>query len=270
MTVRPLLILAACLLLALSGCAWVPSALRIGGTPLERVEKREEKQDAAKERLLKASQEAAHKTADALAAAPESRPVEVARDFATEAASGLDQALGAPTAGDAAKWQDLVRRLISEDAKVREQAERERSADRAEIARLGDKLAEATAATVRAEEKALKYAAEVDRIADILRKAVWLIGGVVVLWVLSQALSIAARFNPAFAGAASLVNTVAAPAVQYAFSRAKTGLQKVGAALADADKAKDEAAVKILAYLDANTDVDHQAVIAAARKEAAQ
>ena len=248
----------------LSGCAWVPSALRIGGTPIERVEKREDKEDAARGKLLRASQEAAHKAADALAVAPDSRPVVVARDFACEATASLDQALGAPAAGEAGKWQDLVRRLVSEDAAIRATAEKERNADRAEIARLGERLAEASAATVRAEEKALKYAAEVDRIADMLRKVVWIAGGVAALWVLSQVLSIAGRLNPAFAGVAAMVNTVAAPAVQFAFNRAKKGLQKVGSALAEADKAKDAAADKIRAYLDVHTDADHQAVIAEA------
>ena len=261
-------VIAAALVLAcgamLSGCAWVPSALRIGGTPIERVEKREDKEDAARGKLLKASQEAAHKAADALAVAPDSRPVVVARDFAGEATASLDQALGAPAAGEAGKWQDLVRRLVSEDAAIRATAEKERNADRAEIARLGERLAEASAATVRAEERALKYAAEVDRIADMLRKVVWIAGGVAALWVLSQVLSIAGRLNPAFAGVAAMVNTVAAPAVQFAFNRAKKGLQKVGSALAEADKAKDTAADKIRAYLDVHTDADHQAVIAEA------
>ena len=251
-----------------AGCSWIPSAIRVGGTPIERAEKKEDKEDAAKDKLLKKGQEAAHKAKEALSAAPESRPVEVAKDFASEVVASMDQALGAPQVGETAQWKDLVQRLLSEDAKIRAKAEAERNADRAEIARLSDRLAEASAATVRAEEKAMKYAKEVDRIADILRKAIWLIGGVVVLWVLSQVLSIAARLNPAFSGAASMVNTIAAPAVQFAFSRAKTGLQKVGTALAEADKAKDDVSAKIRAYLDTHTDSDHQAIISSACKAA--
>jgi len=254
-------ILCACLLL--TGCALIPSSLRIGGTPLDRVEAKEVKQTAAQTKLLKASQEAAHKADVALAAAPESRPVDVARDFTAEAVAGLDQALGAPAAGDAAQWKDLVRRLLSENEQIRTKADKERGADREEIAKLGDKYASAVAATERAEAKNREYERKIEGLADIVRKAIFVGGAVVGLWLLSQLLSIAARFNPAFSAAASIVSGIAAPATQFALTRAKAGLAKVGEAIAGAEKHAPEVAAKIREYVDAAADSDHKAEIAA-------
>jgi len=268
MTRRPLVPLVMVLALFWAGCHLLPSGLQIGGTPLDRVEAKEVKQTAAQVKLLKASQEAAHKADVALAAAPESRPVEVARDFTAEAVAGLDQALGSPSAGDAAQWKDLVRRLLSENEQIRAKADRERGADREQIAKLGDKYASAVAATERAEAKNREYEAKIEGLADIVRKVIFIGGAVVGLWLLSQLLSIAARFNPAFSAAASIVSGIAAPATQFALTRAKAGLAKVGEAIASAEKHAPEIAAKMRDFVDTAADADHKAEIAAACRAA--
>lgn len=256
----------ACALL-LTGCG-LPSSWRVFDTPLERQEKRVAQESQARNHVLAGAQAAAHQTVLALESAPPSRATEVAMDFAAEAQTLLDQAQGAPLAGDVARWQGLVDRLLSDNQEIRTSAERERVKDREAIAAVADKLAQATAARVRAEAQVREYAKENERLADMVRKAFWIVGGLAGLWLASQALAIAARFNPALAGVSGLVNGIAAPAVQFAASRAQQGLHRIGTALATVRREAPAVAAQVIPYLDAETDRDHQAEIRRAAEAA--
>jgi len=105
---------------------------------------------AAQHAENKAAQRAVHQTAAALAAAPDSPAVAVARDFNGEAKALLDQANGAPSADAVAAWQKVVAGLLSESAAEREQAARDRAAQGAEISALAQKLTQSEAAHARA------------------------------------------------------------------------------------------------------------------------
>lgn len=246
---------------ALAGCNWIPSGARIFGTPLTRVESKEAKEDTARNAVLRGAQEAVHKAGDALASAGDDRPAVVARDFVSEAQALLDQSLGTPPAGTVAEWRNLVNRLLSENAEIRQAAERERRDDAERISEIATKLADATAARAAAEAKVREYAAENERIADMLRKMVWFVGAIAGLWLLGQVLAIAGRFNPALAGVSAVVNTVAAPGVQFIASRAQTGLQRVGEGMALIRRKLPEAAEKVAELMNQRADDDHQTII---------
>jgi hypothetical protein len=258
----PLVALSASLLL--SGCIGLPSNWKPWGTPLDRQEDRAAKADTARAAVIGAAQESAHKTAAALSFAPPSRPVEIARGFAGETRTLLDQAAGAPKAGDAAQWQSLVERLLSENEAIRTQAERERVKDAEQVAKIADRLAAAEARADTATAKALDYARDNERLADMVRKFWWILIGLGALWVLSQMLTLAARFNPVLAPFATAANAIAAPALERARVRAVEGLQSVGRGLAEARKVAGQVTEQVIAHLDSNTDREHQRIIAAA------
>jgi len=253
--------------LLLSGCIGLPSSWKFWGTPLTSAAKTEAKLDAQQAAAIGAAQEAAHKTAAALPFAPPSRPVEVARDFAQEARSLLDQVAGAPKVGDEAAWRDLVSRLLSENEAIRLKAENERREDAEEVAELSAKLARIEAAKEASDAKVAEYAKDNERLADIVRKFYWIAGGLAALWLLSQVLTFAARLNPALAPFAGVVNAVAAPALARARARAVEGLEAVGKGLREARQVVGTVAERVVDHLDANTDREHQAVIARAAKE---
>ena len=94
-------------MLLLSGCVGLPSGWKFWGTPLTRMESKQEDVSAAQLQATRAAQELIHKTTAALSHAPASRPVEVASSFAQEARTILDQAVGAPSVGDSAEWRGL-------------------------------------------------------------------------------------------------------------------------------------------------------------------
>lgn len=107
--------------------------------------------DEKREAVFKAAQIAGHEAATALAAAPASRPVEVATESANTASALMDQALGAPTVGELAALRARVTALLSENESVRSAAEKERASIRADAAALSRELAAASAARAKAE-----------------------------------------------------------------------------------------------------------------------
>jgi hypothetical protein len=244
-------------LTGLVGCM-LPSGWRVSDTALETVQKKEAKEAQVRAQVIQGAQEAAHKSAMALAAAAPSRATTVATDFAAEATALLDQAVGAPKAGDLSSWRDLVSALLSDNAAIRQKAEAQRSSDAERMADLSDKLAASAAATARAEAQVREYARENERLADLVRKALWIGGGLAGLWLLAQLLSIAARFSPALGGVASVVNAIATPATQYALSRAQALPARIGAFMNDVRAAGDGLADRVTPLLDAVTDADHQ------------
>ena len=187
MTMRPLVALP---LILLTGCAtgtgakWYAPATWFSHAPADTVDKALTKQDAAREAAVKAAQRATHETAEALAAAPDSRPVAVATDANASAMALLDQAAGALPAGDLAKIRAQVAGLLSDNAKLRAAAERTRDADRANESKLAEKLAAADAAVAKSEHALREAFDRENALANQLRSQValaWILGGVAVL-----------------------------------------------------------------------------------------
>lgn len=268
---EPLIVLWPCaliLVVALSACTWIPSALRIGGTPMAKLEKAEAKQAAAAVVAVAAAQSSVHQAGLALGTAGDSRPVQVARDFVNEAQALLDQSQGAPTANEIAKWEKLVAGLVSENEAVRAAAEREREANRRDVAKISARLSTAAAQSDEWRVKAMTYAADADQKADLVRKLVFWCGLVVGLWLLAQLLRVGAFFVPALAPAATLLGSVAAPAVQFAASRAQQGLQLVGTAIGTIRKEAPALAEKVTGYFD--DKVEHPALRKTIREAAEQ
>lgn len=138
-------------LLLLSGCAtgqnahWWSPGTWFSHREANASDKATAKQDAAQDAAVKMAQKLVHETAEALALAPDSRPVAVATDSNAEAMALLDQAAGAVTAGELAKIRARVAGLLSENAAIRAAAEQERAHERANSAEISKKLAKADA-----------------------------------------------------------------------------------------------------------------------------
>lgn len=96
--------------------------------------------DTAREDLLRAAQREAHRADLAIAAAPESRPVEVARDAAGNATAALDQALGPLSTEEAKALRERVAALLSEVAAIRQSAEQAQARDTAALLDAGRAL----------------------------------------------------------------------------------------------------------------------------------
>jgi hypothetical protein len=254
----------------LAGCSLIPSTWWIGGSPLAKVEKKEAAKTAARELVLQGAQEAMHKTNLALdeITAPD-RPAIVAQEYGLQAQDLVDQALGIPPEANAAAWRNLVKRLISDNAQIRAQAEKERTADTREISRLSDRFAQATAAAQRANTRALDYARESEGYANFARYLKLGFFGLIGLIALGTILSLASRFFPALGLASKIVNGVVAPGITFVAHRAEAGLKAVGQGLAALRKGEPQAEQLIERYLDPVTDQDHQAIIAAASAAAA-
>jgi len=160
---KPVYAIAAAILFALSGCAtgtgahWYAPATWFSHAPAAAVDKAEGKVDTARENAVKAAQKAVHETGTALAAAPASRPVEVATESNATASALLDQAAGPLTAAELAAIRAQIAGLLSDNAALRAEAEKARSSERDTAAVLGDKLAAAESARTAA-EKSLRTA----------------------------------------------------------------------------------------------------------------
>jgi hypothetical protein len=255
------------ILLLLGGCLYIPSGLNPFGTPIDKVEHTEAKRDDAREKLLKNAQEQAHKAATAISEPASERRDEVAKGYALETAGSLDQALGAPMAGESAQWRKVVSDLLSENSELRKKAEESEARTRRENAATSEKLAAKEAALLKAQKQVIEYAKENEGLADIVRWALFIGVGLAVLWVLAQVITIAARFNPAFGVAASLINTVAAPAANYTAQRAKAGLSALGRAVGEINEKLPAARERVVEILDQHLDEDHKRISSAARNK---
>ena len=251
--------------LAFTACSLIPSGWRIGGSPLDKNERAQAKLKVAQDQAIAGAQASVHKAGMALEQAPaNNRPVEVARDFVTEAQALLDQAKGAPAANEVAQWHDLVMGLLSENTAIRQAAEKQRAEDTAVTSDLARRLAAATANAERANERALSYARQSEELADFARKLKLGFFAIVGLLVLGTVLSVASRFVPQFAMAAKVINGIVAPGITYAANRAEEGLKRVGTGLAALRKAETSGDALIGKYFDGVTDADHQAIISRA------
>ncbi len=254
--------------LALTGCALWPSTWRIGGTPLEKTEHAKQQLAAAQADAIGGAQAAVHQAGIALASAPDSRAVVVARDFVAEAQALIDQARGAPNAAEVQRYREVVAGLLSENAAVRAAAEKQRATDSAANGELAQKLAAAMAKAERADARALEYARDREGLADFaakLKLGFYLLIG---LLVLGTVLSVAARFVPQLGLAAKVINGVVAPGITFAAHRAQRGLQQVGAGMARLRTLATNADDLIERAFDGPIDSDHKAFISAAASAA--
>lgn len=252
------------ILFAVAACSLIPSGWRIGGSPLDKNERAQAAKGTAIEGAIRGAQKAVHQAEAALHQAPaDNRAVALGRDFVAEARLLLDQAKGAPTYAEETEWRQLVAALLSENETVRSAAEKQRASDATLTADLAKRLASATAAAERANERALGYARESEDLADFARKLKLGFFALIGVFVLGTALSIAARFVPALGLAAKVVNGVVAPGITFAAHRAQEGLVRVGQGMARLRSLAGNAEDLIERSFDGVTDADHQALIAA-------
>ncbi len=126
--------------LVLTGCAstsgarWYNPGTWFSGSEGRAVVRTEGKVEAASNEVLKAAQKTAHETQLALVAAPESRPVEVARESNDATVSALDQIAGPLTVAEVAGLRAQVAGLLSEVATQRAEAEQARQERRETLA----------------------------------------------------------------------------------------------------------------------------------------
>lgn len=129
------------LLFVLAGCAstgsntrWWSPGTWFSGSEARKVESLNAQLGEAVDRAQKEAQRAAHETQLALAAAPESRAVEIARESNAAAVSILDQLAGPLTYEETAALRVQVERLLSENEALRAQGENDRAIRRSEVA----------------------------------------------------------------------------------------------------------------------------------------
>lgn len=257
--------LSAFVLLLLAGCALWPSTWRVGKTPLEKAQERQERAAAANHALLQQTQRDLHQAEHVFAQAPASRPVSIGRGLLADARASLDQAIGAPAAAEDAGWRELAMRLVSDNIAVQIEAQRELDAQRRETAAVSDRAARAVAAAWEAKQEALAYAADREQLADFAAKLKLGFYGLVALIVLGTVLSVVARFFPAVGLAAKVVNGVVTPGITWAAQRAEEGLQRVGAGMARLRTSVGDIAETLIEqnFDAAVTAPDHRRLIAA-------
>lgn len=145
------------LALLLAGCStannarWWSPATWFSAREAKAEDRALSKVDDARDRAVKAAQGTAHETQIALAAAPESRPIEVARESNDQTVTLLDQVAGPVTADEIARIRKQVAGLLSDNAALRSSAESDRASNRATIAEVSSKLAKAEAALEKAQ-----------------------------------------------------------------------------------------------------------------------
>jgi regulator of replication initiation timing len=167
-----------------TGAKWYAPASWFSHAPAGAVDRAEAKQDAAREAAVKAAQRATIETAEALAAAPASRPVEVATESNAAAVALLNQAAGPLSVADLAALRKQVAGLLSENATLRAEAEKSRTAARAHDAALSERLAQADAAVAAAGAKLRDAFERENALANELRSQTalaWILGGVALL-----------------------------------------------------------------------------------------
>ncbi len=188
------------------------------------VEKAEGKADVARDAVLRRAQAETAVAEIALRSAPPSRPVEIAREATASAGSMQAQALGPLAEADRQRLEKLVADLQSENAAIRNEAERDRADDAQRAARASAALSEANARVDAAEAK-LAAAYERERsLASLVRKAVWAAIGLGVLAVVAGVAVVAIKLN--LGGSLSLA--------QSTLGHVVTGVEKLRSTAPDA------------------------------------
>lgn len=172
----PVLLLCA---FALCGCAstgagartwWNPTTW-FSGSEGRGTAKAEEKVHQAEGALLKEAQKTAHETQLALASAPASRPVEVARESNDATVGALDQLAGPLTIAESQKLRAAVAGLLSEVATTRAAAEAERKLRREELADASNTIASLRDDLAAAQAKLTEAFERENRLANQYRNA---------------------------------------------------------------------------------------------------
>ncbi len=276
-------------LLWLTGCVgdrtggavwWNPTtwAARAAPAAADRAAAKVDTARTAEQVAADAAVQSAHKefakTDLALAVAPDSRPVALARRTTANGLGLLNQ-VRPLTAEESAEIRQLVADLLSENAATAAAAEAKQRTAEEKLAAAGRDLEAARAKLEQRELELTKANGQLreayDRenaLANKVRNFWFILGGLALLWVLGNILSVAARFHPGLAGVSRIVNGVTAPAFAFAEARAADGLQRVGHALAKVKEAMPEAAEKLVTIFDNETDRDHQRAIGAAANTA--
>lgn len=254
------------LMLLLAGCAthstkvrWNP--LTWGTDRAEAVAKVEQKIEVNERALIRSAQVEVVKTVAALSGADSSAPVLVARRMATNTESLLATANGPVPMGETIDARAIVEGLLSAEIDARSKAERlqmdaeDRSAD------LADDNAELQTLVERQTDKLEAGYLRERKLANTVRNFWFVAGGLAILFVAGNVLSLLARLNPAFSGVAAVANGVISPAMSYAYSRAQTGLTKVGEGMnAIREKVVPAVASEVQRLMDESLDDDHKKV----------
>lgn len=147
-----------CLLLILGGCAsggsgakWYAPATWFSHSAANRVDSANREVDKATLAVIKEAQKGSHETALALAQAPDSRPVQIATGTNAEVVTLLDQAVGSLDAKTIEKLRTTITGLLSENVKVREEAEKQRKKEQETIVDVSTRLSKANERSDKAE-----------------------------------------------------------------------------------------------------------------------
>lgn len=161
-----------------SGAKWWVPASWFSSAPAISADKALLRQDAARDAAVKAAQRASHEAGEALASAPASRPVEVANEATGQVIALLDQAAGPLTAAELADIRKQIVGLLSDNAKLRGDAERARTEARKDDADISQKLATADAAVAKTQHDLREAFDRENALANELRSQVaikWII-----------------------------------------------------------------------------------------------
>lgn len=196
---KPLATVLCCLLLtgcssigAGQGVKWYNPGTWFSGAEGRAAAHLNEKVDSAQHKALGMAQKAAHETSEALAAAPDSRAVSVAKDSNAQAVSLLDQINGPLTAGEAAQLKEKVRLLVSELAEERAKGEAMKADSIKAIEKVSARLDELADMKRKADADLAKAFERENSLANELRNERW--------WKWFIGLSLAAATILGFAG----------------------------------------------------------------------
>lgn len=171
---------------SIGGVKWYAPTTWFSHAPANAVDVAQKKQTEAENAAIKLAQKSAHEAQFALAAAPVSRPVQVATDSAANAVTLLDQSVGPLSAAELATIRATIAGLLSDNATVRADAERQRSQELAVVSDVSNRLAKAQAAADAADKNLRNAFERENQLANELRDAHalhWILGGVAVLAV---------------------------------------------------------------------------------------
>lgn len=218
------------LLLLMSGCTaapgsnakWYNPSTWFAGSKATAALRVETKLDEATKNALRSAQGSAHETQFALQDAPPSRNVEVAKESNDATVSALDNALGPLPSGDMEALKKQVAGLLSENVKLRAEAEEERSARRSTLAEATKTIYELKQQLETAIAAERKQAAVNLSVANEYRNLKFWIYGAIGLWVfIAFILPILGRAFPAVGAVASIGQAVVAPFAVAAASTTK-------------------------------------------------
>ena len=136
-----------------NGVRWYAPATWFSSAPATKVDNAGEKVEVAEAKVVKAAQKSAHETQIALLTVPESRSTDVAIESNDNTVALLDQVAGPLSAKDVAKIREMVSGLVSENAELRANAEKERGKAREATNQISDKLNKAKNELGQAQDK---------------------------------------------------------------------------------------------------------------------